>query len=65
MIFRAIWPIADETVGYATLCRQAADDLPILVGQASARLTRPGRFSIAPAVDVPGSRSGSGRSWST
>lgn len=55
MIFRAIWPIADQSIGYATLCRQAAEDLPLLIGHASARLTNPGRFSIAPSVEVPGS----------
>ena len=55
ILFRAIWPITDETVGYAELCRQATDDLPALVAQAKARLTRPGRFSIAPSDKVPGS----------
>lgn len=55
IVLRCIWPITDETVSYATLCRQAADDLPLLIGQASARLLKPGRFSIAPSVEVPGS----------
>lgn len=53
--FRAIWPITDETVTYATLCRQASDDLPLLIAQAKAELIRPGRFSIAPSSHVPGS----------
>lgn len=55
MIFRAIWPIVDETVGYADLCREAAATLPTLVAQARAHLTKPGRFSIAPSEHVPGS----------
>ena len=53
--FRAIWPITDEAVTYADLCRQATAELPLLLGQARARLTNPGRFSIAPANRVPGS----------
>lgn len=55
MIFRAIWPVVDETVTYADLCRQAAEDLPTLLTRSSARVTGPGRFSIAPADKVPGS----------
>ena len=55
MIFRAIWPITDESVSYADLCRQAANDVALLIGQAHCRLTKPGRFSIAPAELVPGS----------
>ena len=53
--FRAIWPITDETRGYATLCKEAESELPLLIGQARARLTAPGRFSIAPSDRVPGS----------
>ena len=53
--FRAIWPITDETVGYAALCKQAQSELPLLIAQAKARLTHPGRFSIAPSDKVPGS----------
>lgn len=55
MIFRAIWPITDEDQSYANLCRQATDDLPLLIGQAKARLTAQGRFSVAASINVPGS----------
>ena len=55
MIFRAIWPITDESQSYAALCRAAADDLPLLIAQAHAQLTHAGRFSVAPADLVPGS----------
>ena len=55
MIFRAIWPIVDESVSYAELCKEAAADLPLLVARAKARLLRPGAFQVAASVDVPGS----------
>ncbi|MCF6376918.1 hypothetical protein L2K70_04820 [Nocardioides KLBMP 9356] len=54
-MFRAIWPIVDESMPYADLCREATADLPRLITQAKARLLRPGGFSIAPAAQVPGS----------
>lgn len=52
---RLIWPITDETVSYAELCRQAAVDIPMLLARAHAKATGRGRFSIAPSVAVPGS----------
>lgn len=55
MIFRAIWPITDERTPYAELCHGAQADLMLLLAQAHARVTGPGRFSIAPSVYVPGS----------
>jgi hypothetical protein len=55
VVFRAIWPIADESVPYAQLCHEASADLPHLVAQAKARLLRGGSFSIAPSAQVPGS----------
>jgi hypothetical protein len=54
-VFRCIWPIHDETIGYADLCHQARAELPDLIAQAHAELLRPGRFSIAPSEWVPGS----------
>lgn len=54
-IFRCVWPIVDETVAFATMCRTAQDDLPMLIAQAKAKLVQPGRFSIAPSALVPGS----------
>ncbi|WP_418060781.1 hypothetical protein [Pimelobacter simplex] len=55
MIFRAIWPITDETTPYAVLCKQARDELPRLIAQSHSRLTSPGRFSVSPSEWVPGS----------
>lgn len=55
MIFRAIWPIVDEGFSYAALCLSAEADLPMLIAQTHARLTGPGRFSVAPSDRVPGS----------
>ncbi len=54
-VFRAIWPIADEAVPYAELCAEATADLPWLVQTARVFITTEGRFSVAPACDVPGS----------
>lgn len=53
--FRAIWPIVDESVSYAALCKEATAELPAVIARAHAQLLSPGRFSIAPSVDVPGS----------
>ena len=55
MMFRAIWPIVDETTSYADLCREAAAEIPELVARSRARLAKPGRFSVAPSEHVPGS----------
>lgn len=54
-LFRAIWPILDETVPWADLVRQASDDLPEVLARAHARILRPGRFSLARSETVPGS----------
>lgn len=54
-VFRAIWPIVDETVKYGDLLRQAATELPTLTTQAHVRVIGAGRFSIAESVYVPGS----------
>lgn len=55
IIFRAVWPIVDERMSFADLCREGESDLPMLIAQAHARVTKPGRFSIAPSDRVPGS----------
>lgn len=55
IIFRAVWPIVDERMTFADICREAERDLPLLIAQAHAKLTNPGRFSIAPSDRVPGS----------
>lgn len=55
MIFRACWPILEDGTPYRDLVRTAKTEIPVLVGQAHARLTGAGRFSIAESVDVPGS----------
>jgi hypothetical protein len=54
VIFRAIWPMTND-LPYRRLIRDAKEDLPLLAAQAHARITGPGRFSIAESVDVPGS----------
>lgn len=53
--FRAIWPITDETVPYAELCKQAGAELPEIIARSRARLTSPGHFAVAPSAHVPGS----------
>lgn len=53
--FRAVWPIVDETVPFPDLLREASAEISTLATQAGARLTRPGRFLIAPSDLVPGS----------
>ncbi|MFW6776108.1 hypothetical protein ACOACO_17625 [Nocardioides sp. CPCC 205120] len=53
--FRAIWPIVDESRTYAALCREAAREVPEIAARSRARLTGPGRFSVAPSESVPGS----------
>lgn len=54
MIFRAVWPILDDGTTYRDLVRAAKAEVPLLAAQAHAKLTGPGRFSIADAIDVPG-----------
>ena len=54
MIFRARWPIHHHAP-HTDLVDQAAADLPTLIRQAHARLTGPGRFTIARSQHVPGS----------
>lgn len=53
--FRAIWPITDQTIPFAELCRQATWDIAALATQAHAELAGPGQFTTAPAARVPGS----------
>lgn len=54
-VFRAIWPITDQRASFATLCSQAAEELPLLVSQAHAAVTGPGRWTVAAAATIPGS----------
>lgn len=54
-VFRAIWPIVDESRKYAELMREAAAEIPTLCAQAHVRVVGAGRFSIAESVYVPGS----------
>lgn len=53
--FRAVWPIVDESVPFAEMCKQARADLPMLAAQAKARLSGRGRFIIAPSDMIAGS----------
>lgn len=53
--FRAVWPITDESVPYAELCKQAMIEIPRLAAQAHARPSGTGAFIIAPSDVVPGS----------
>lgn len=53
-LFRAFWPVVDDTRTYGSLCREAALEVPFLAAQAKASLLAPGRFSIAAAEQVPG-----------
>ncbi len=53
-VFRACWPILEDGTPYRALLATAKTELPLLLGQAHARLVGPGRFSIAESVDVPG-----------
>lgn len=54
-VFRAVWPIVDESLSYADLCREAKNELPQVLALAHVEVTAPGRFSIAPSEWVPGS----------
>lgn len=54
MIFRCCWPILEDGTTYRDLIRLAKSELPLLIAQAHAALTAPGRFSIAESIDVPG-----------
>lgn len=56
-IFRAIWPITDETTGIRELVAAAEADLPLLLAQAHAAITdnTRSRWSVVPSVNVPGS----------
>ncbi|WP_435744954.1 hypothetical protein [Nocardioides sp. SYSU DS0663] len=54
-LFRALWPITDHSAGITQLAAQARHDLPLLLAQAHARTTGPGRFSVAPSAQIPGS----------
>ena len=55
MIYRCCWPILEDGTPYRDLIRDAKAELPTLIAQAHAKLTGPGRFSIADSADVPGS----------
>lgn len=54
-VFRACWPITNESTPYQRLVAQACRDLPTLEAQAHAQPTGPGRFSARPSEHVPGS----------
>lgn len=54
-IFRAIWPITDERMTVADLIREALPEVPLLAGQAGARLIDGGQFITADSRRVPGS----------
>jgi hypothetical protein len=53
--FRAVWPIVDEAIPYAELCREAMAEVPRLAAQAHARTRGVGRFIIVPSDLVAGS----------
>lgn len=53
--FRAIWPITNERLPFVALCTQARHDIPLLLAQAHARPTGPGRWSMAESTYIPGS----------
>lgn len=53
--FRAMWPVTDESLGLAELADLARTDLPLLVAQARATISGPGRFTLADSAQVPGS----------
>lgn len=55
MIFRAFWPVVDETLTMRDLIAAAKPDLPRLAAQAHAQLRGPGRWAIEPSVYTPGS----------
>lgn len=55
MIFRAVWPITNETRSFLALCAEAQHDVPLLLAQAHARPTGPGRFTVADSAQIPGS----------
>jgi hypothetical protein len=54
-MFRAIWPITDETASWSELVADARPEVPLLAARAHARVCGPGRFSVAESCHVPGS----------
>jgi len=54
-MFRAIWPMTDETMPFPELVKEATVDLPNVIARAHARLTAHGKWSMAPSCNVPGS----------
>lgn len=54
-LFRALWPILDDTVPARQMAGEVAGDLPVLARQAHAVLCGPPYFRVARSQDVPGS----------
>lgn len=54
-LFRAFWPILDDTVPARQMAGEVIADLPDLARRAHAVLCGPPRFRIARSQDVPGS----------
>jgi hypothetical protein len=55
MKFRAIWPITNERLPFTALVAQARLEVPLLVAQAHATLTGPGRYTFALSTETSGS----------
>lgn len=54
-LFRAVWPITDETLPFPDLIDQAHTEVPALAHQAAAALCGTPVYSLARSCDVPGS----------
>lgn len=54
-VFRAFWPIIDQTIPLRDLIAEASDQLPALIAQAHCHVTGRGRWSVTLSSSVPGS----------
>lgn len=52
---RCLWPVVDPSIPLRELLAEAAADLPEVATRAHAKVTGPGRWSMAPSEAVPGS----------
>jgi hypothetical protein len=54
-VFRAIWPVLDETTPLLELLSDASDELPAITRRAHVELAGRPRWSIQPGWQIPGS----------
>lgn len=52
---RLLWPIVDPLAAFPALLEEASREIPALARRHHARITGPGRFTVARSLEVPGS----------